>query len=258
MSKELRIFDYEGASIRTVEIDGVAWFYGKDVATVLGYSNPQKAVRDHVDAEDKGVNETFTVNGTAPVLINESGLYSLILSSKLPTARKFKHWITSEVLPQIYRSGMYLSKEAAEAYENNPELFRQMVEKCTNLEQKVSEMEKRLNREHPYSVFGHVMLANQGAISFKDAASFLCQRGIAIGQNRLFKHCRDKKLLCSRKGRQWNKPTQKALEAGLLNVEISGNFNTITVITPQGMKHLTDELMSEQFPLISLMEAQER
>ncbi len=80
---------------------------GKDVALILGYTNPQKALRDHVDEEDRTVNESFTVNGTAATLINESGLYSLILSSKLPSAKKFKRWVTSEVLPEIRKTGAY-------------------------------------------------------------------------------------------------------------------------------------------------------
>ena len=98
----------EFGEIRTVLIDGVIWFVGKDVATALGYSNPQKAIRDHVDDEDKMVNESFTLGqGSAPTLINESGLYSLIFSSKLPSAKKFKRWVTSEVLPSIRKTGNY-------------------------------------------------------------------------------------------------------------------------------------------------------
>ena len=97
----------EFGAIRTVELDGEPWLVGKDVAETLGYTNPQKAVRDHVDEEDRTVNDSFTVNGTPITLINESGLYSLVLSSKLPTARKFRRWVTSEVLPSIRRTGGY-------------------------------------------------------------------------------------------------------------------------------------------------------
>ena len=107
---ELIIFENpEFGSIRTVELDGEPWLVGKDVAEALGYTNPQKAVRDHVDEEDRTVNESFTVNGTPITLINESGLYSLVLSSKLPTARKFRRWVTSEVLPSIRRTGGYIT-----------------------------------------------------------------------------------------------------------------------------------------------------
>lgn len=103
----------EFGNIRSMEIDGEPWFVGKDVATALGYSNPQKAIRDHVDGEDKTVNESFTVNGTKPILINESGLYSLILGSKLDGAKRFKRWVTSEVLPAIRKTGAYATDSKA-------------------------------------------------------------------------------------------------------------------------------------------------
>lgn len=105
---DLMIFQSpEFGQIRTVEVDGEPWLVGKDVAQALGYSNPQKAIRDHVDEEDRTVNESFTVNGTPISLINESGLYSLVLSSKLPGAKKFRRWVTSEVLPSIRKTGGY-------------------------------------------------------------------------------------------------------------------------------------------------------
>lgn len=104
----LQIFsNAEFGDVRTLVLNNEPWFVGKDVAGVLGYSNPQKAVRDHIDDDDKTLNESFTVNGTQGVLINESGLYSLILSSKLPNAKAFKRWVTSEVLPSIRRTGAY-------------------------------------------------------------------------------------------------------------------------------------------------------
>lgn len=94
-------------AVRSLTMDGDPWFVGKDVAVSLGYANPQKAIRDHVDDEDRTVNDSFTVNGTTVALINESGLYSLILSSKLPDAKKFKRWVTSEVLPAIRKTGRF-------------------------------------------------------------------------------------------------------------------------------------------------------
>lgn len=112
---EIQIFNNpEFGEIRTLEINNEPWFVGKDIADVLGYTNPQKAIRDHVDDEDKTLNETFTVNGTSPWLINESGLYSLILSSKLPSAKSFKHWVTSEILPSIRKTGNYTAKPVDE------------------------------------------------------------------------------------------------------------------------------------------------
>lgn len=106
---ELQIFNSEEfGDIRTVTIDSEPWFVGKDVATALGYSNPQKAVRDHVSEEDRGVNEMDTPSGRQNLaIINESGLYALIFGSKLESAKRFKHWVTSEVLPAIRKTGAY-------------------------------------------------------------------------------------------------------------------------------------------------------
>ena len=104
----LRTWNFEDHEVRTVEIDGEPWFVGKDVATVLGYQNGSKALSDHVDEEDKLNNESLSSLGQrGGWLINESGLYSLILSSKLPNAKAFKRWVTSEVLPTIRKTGSY-------------------------------------------------------------------------------------------------------------------------------------------------------
>ena len=109
---ELKVFNNpEFGKGRTVEINGEPWLVGKDVAAALGYQNPQRAIRDHVDEEDKGVTEMVTPGGKQSVpIINESGLYSLVLSSKLPGAKKFRRWVTSEVLPSIRKTGHYTAK----------------------------------------------------------------------------------------------------------------------------------------------------
>lgn len=106
---ELKLFENpEFGSVRIVTINGEPWLVGKDVALVLGYTNPRKALSDHVDNEDKGVTKCDTLGGSQEMtIINESGLYSLVLSSKLPGARKFRHWVTSEVLPSIRKTGGY-------------------------------------------------------------------------------------------------------------------------------------------------------
>lgn len=106
----------EFGEIRTVEADGEPWLVGKDIAQALGYKNPQEAIRVHVDEEDKGVSEILTPGGKQSVpIINESGLYSLVLSSKLPDAKRFKRWIVSEVLPAIRKHGAYMTPETLEA-----------------------------------------------------------------------------------------------------------------------------------------------
>ena len=116
---DLQIFENpEFGSVRTVEVNGTPWLVGKDVATALGYKNPRDAITRHVDAEDKDVVKHDTPSGDQEMLIiNESGLYSLILSSKMPKAKAFKRWVTSEVLPAIREHGAYESVKAKQHIE---------------------------------------------------------------------------------------------------------------------------------------------
>ena len=121
---ELQIFENpEFGSIRTITINNEPWFVGKDVAEVLGYSNPRDALSRHVDDEDKNtvVNPDGNRGNPNMTIINESGLYSLILSSKLPTAKQFKRWVTSEILPDIRKHGAYMTPETLEAAILNPD-----------------------------------------------------------------------------------------------------------------------------------------
>lgn len=116
---DLQIFSNpEFGQVRTVEIDGTPWLVGKDVAVALGYKNPQRAIRDHVEDEDKGMTKTVTPSGEQEMLIiNESGLYSLILSSKMPKAKAFKRWVTGEVLPALRKNGVYETVKAQQHIE---------------------------------------------------------------------------------------------------------------------------------------------
>ena len=194
---ELKVFESpEFGEIRTLEIDGEPWFAGKDVAKALGYSNPQKALRDHVDSEDKTVNESFTVNGTMGILINESGLYSLILSSKLPTAKRFKRWVTNEVLPAIRKHGAYAVEEVL----NNPDM---LISALTALKQERAE-KQRLEAENaaqtkqiadmqPKVDFYDSVADSKTAIPIGNVAKVLGIRG--IGRNKLFAILRDRKVL---------------------------------------------------------------
>ena len=163
----------EFGTVRTVEIDAEPWLVGKDVAEVLGYSNPQKAIRDHVDEEDRTVNESFTVNGTMATLINESGLYALVFRSKLPWAKKFQHWVTSEVLPSIRKHGMY----AIDDLIDNPELgvraFTALMEerrKNKSLEAKVAEKQDQIKELTPKATYCDVVLMSDDLISVTEIA----------------------------------------------------------------------------------------
>lgn len=165
---ELQIFqNTEFGSVRTAAIDGEPYFVGKDVAEILGYSNPQKALRDHVDDEDKTLNESFTVNGTMGVLINESGLYSLILRSQLPKARQFKRWVTAEVLPAVRRHGMY----AIDDILANPDLaiaalqaLKEEREKRQNLELMTAVQRQQIAEMKPKVSYYDQILQNKNTV----------------------------------------------------------------------------------------------
>lgn len=138
--QEIQIFNNaEFGSVRTLEVNGEPYFVGKDVAEILGYAKPENAIATHVDNEDK---TTTLIQGTGSnyksnaVVINESGLYSLILSSKLPTAKKFKHWVTSEVLPSIRKHGAYMTPQVIEQTLTNPGFLIQLATTLKNEQEK--------------------------------------------------------------------------------------------------------------------------
>ena len=256
MTNELQVFSYNGQQVRTVEQDGGVWFVAKDVADVLGYKKTRNAVAVHVDTDDKKEAPIQGVLGGTQTmtLINESGVYSLIFASKLPEAKKFKHWVTHDVLPQIRQYGMYLSDKTLIELKKDPEAFERVLKLYAESQSEVRGLRKELNSSRPFTNLGMVVLAQKGSVTFQSGAQFLAQHGMPIGQNRLFKFCRDKKLLCSRKGRQYNKPTQIAIERGMFNLEVSGGFHATLMITPRGLMNITQMLARENYPLLILIE----
>jgi prophage antirepressor-like protein len=172
---ELKIFENEEfGSLRTMEIDGKIYFVAKDVAGILGYSNPRKAISDHVDEEDKGVTKCDTLGGNQNLtIINESGLYSLVLYSKMPNAKKFKHWITADVLPSIRQYGAYLTPDTLEKAILNPDFIIQLA---TSLKE-YQEENKNLKRENqtmlPKSQFYDEICDRNLLTNFRDTAKEL-------------------------------------------------------------------------------------
>lgn len=146
---DIQIFNNpEFGKVRTVVINNEPWFVGKDVALALGHTNPQRAIRDHVDDDDKGVTEIVTPGGKQNMpVVNESGVYALIFNSKLPTAKKFKHWVTSEVLPDIRKHGLYAKQSVIDMMLNDPD---SCIKLLTEYKQEKQEKE-RLQAELDYS-----------------------------------------------------------------------------------------------------------
>lgn len=232
MENELKVFtNNEFGGIRTCTIDGEPWFVGKDVAVILGYSNHRKALIDHVDDEDKGVTKCDTLGGSQDMtIINESGLYSLILSSKLPTAKKFKHWVTSDVLPQIRRHGAYMTDEKAYDITHNSDGLANLLQQAAEqLRQKDIEIE----RMRPKEIFSDAITASKTSILIGDLAKILKGNGIDIGQKRLFKWMRENGYLIKGNRSDRNMPTQRSMEMKLFEVKES------SYISGDGVNHIT-------------------
>lgn len=202
--------------VRTLTIDNKPYFVGKDVATILGYSNSRKALADHVDEEDKGVTKCDTLGGTQELtIINESGLYSLILSSKMPNARKFKRWVTSEVLPAIRKHGMYATDELL----NNPDIAIQAFTALKEERERRKQLEAKIEADKPKIVFADAVSVSKTSILVGELAKLIKQNGIEIGQNRLFEYLRQSGFLIGRKGNDYNMPTQHAMNMGLFEIK---------------------------------------
>lgn len=224
---EIKIFDNpEFGKVRTMEINGEPYFVGKDVAIILGYAKPENAIANHVDTEDKtltpiqGGCSTGSQNTT---IINESGLYSLILSSKLPKAKEFKRWVTSEVLPSIRKHGAYAVDELL----NDPEFAIKTFTALKEERERSKRLSEQIEADKPKVIFADSVSAAKSSILIGDLAKILKQNGVNIGQNRLFEWFRQNGFLI-KSGSSKNMPTQKAAEMGLFEVKVS------TVNNPDG------------------------
>lgn len=248
----LQIFNNpEFGKIRTVEENGEAWFVGKDVAEILGYTNPSKALTDHVDEEDKLNNESLSSLGQrGGWLINESGLYSLVLSSKLPTAKKFKRWVTSDVLPSLHKHGLY----AADELLNNPDLMIQAMEALKEERAKNKALNEKVQQDAPKVLFADSVASSHTSILIFDLAKLIRQNGVQIGGNRLFDWMRDNGYLVKRKGSDYNMPTQKSMELELFEVKetaITHSDGHVTVnrtpkVTGKGQVYFVNKFTAKQ------------
>ena len=229
---EVKIFNSkEFGDVRTVTINGEPWFVGKDVAEALGYSNTRDALVTHVADEDK--NTVVISDGKRgnpnQTVINESGLYALIFGSKLESAQRFKHWVTSEVLPAIRRTGGY----QVPAPQGKELLALAVLEAQKTIEAQSQAIE----RMKPKVIFADAVKASDSSILIGDLAKLLRQNGVDIGQKRLFEYLRNHGYLIKRKGSDWNMPTQKSMNMGLFEIKesthIDGNGCNIVTRTPK-------------------------
>jgi len=241
-------------TIRTTEIDGAPWFVGKDVAVALGYINSRKALTDHVDAEDKGVTKRDTPGGAQEMtVINESGLYALVLSSKLPGARQFKRWVTSEVLPAIRRHGMYADAPTVEKMLDDPDTMIRTLQALKEEREKRRALEQQAQADKPKVLFADAVSASHSSILVGELAKLLRQNGVDIGQNRLFAWLRDNGYLIRRTGTDYNMPTQRAMDLDLFSIKetaITRSDGSITIsktvkVTGKGQQYFVEKFLNK-------------
>lgn len=248
---EVQLFNFENHEVRSILLSDEPWFVGKDVADVLGYSNSRKAMADHVDDEDKEVltsrNVTLeNIPNRGITVVNESGLYSLILSSKLPSAKKFKRWVTSEVLPALRKTGQYQVKELS----GSELMAKALIEAQSVLAAK----DKQIEEMKPKVVFADAVATSHTSILVGELAKILKQNGIDMGQKRLFAWLREKGYLIKRQGTDYNMPTQKAMDLGLFEIKegsyVNGSGVNITTKTPKvtgkGQQYFINKFLAKE------------
>ena len=220
MNTNLQTWSYENSEIRTVEKDGEPWFVGKDVAAVLGYTDTVNAIKRHVDSEDKAGCQIATQFGIKETtVLNESGLYSLILSSKLPNAKKFKRWVTSEVLPSIRKHGAYMTDQTLEQALTSPDFLIQLATQLKEEKEQRKQLEAKVEQDKPKVLFADSVSASKSRILVGELAKILKQNGVDTGQFRLFAWLRENGYLIKREGSDYNMPTQRSVEMGLFEVK---------------------------------------
>lgn len=243
---EVKIYNSEEfGDIRTVQLNNEIYFVGKDVATALGYANPKNAVPTHVSEEDKlSTQIEYAGQRREVTVINESGLYALIFGSKLGSAKRFKRWVTSEVLPSIRKTGGYQMAQP----QGKELLALAVLEAQKTIEQQNNEIE----RMKPKEIFADAVSTSHTSILIGDLAKLLKQNGVETGQKRLFEWLRENSYLIKRKGADWNMPTQKAMELGLFEVKESTvnnpdgsvRINRTTKVTGKGQQYFINKFLS--------------
>ena len=251
MDNKLQLFSFEGNQVRALEINDDPWFVGKDAANILGYSSTANAIASHIDDEDKGVTKMMTPGGRQKLqIINESGLYSLILSSKMPNAKRFKHWVTSKVLPAIRKHGVYMTDRKAYdiTHDKSGNALADLLQQAADqLKQKNIQIEEM----KPKALFADAVATSEDDMPIGQLAGFLKQNGRDIGRNRLFKWLREHHYLCA-KGDRHNLPTQRAMDLDLFKVKErvlnnpdgSTKITITTKVTGKGQQYFINKFLS--------------
>lgn len=251
---ELQTFNFEELPVRTLTVNEEPFFVGKDVAEILGYSNTRDALYRHVDGEDKDVVKLDTLGGKqSQTIINESGLYSLIFSSKLESAKRFKRWVTSEVLPAIRKHGLYATDNVIKNTLNNPDYIINILTEYKKEKEHNLVLEQQVKENKPKVLFADSVAGSDNSILVGELAKLLKQNGIDVGQNRLFKWLRNNGYLIKKIGESYNLPTQKSMDLEILDIkkrvinnpDVSSKITRTPKVTGKGQQYFINKFLTE-------------
>lgn len=247
---KLKIFENaEFGQVRTITIDNEPWFIGKDVAIALGYKDTSDALKKHVDNDDK-LTRRFADSGQnrEMYVINESGVYALIFGSKLESAKRFKHWVTSVVLPAIRKHGAYAVDELLD----NPDMAIKAFTALKEEREKNKQLQADNARMKPKEIFADAVSTSKQSILIGELAKILKQNGYETGEKRLFTYLRNNGYLIRRKGTDYNAPTQRSMEMGLFEVKETAvthsdghtTINKTTKVTGKGQQYFINKFLA--------------
>lgn len=258
---EIQVWNYESSEIRTVQVNGEPWFVLADVCKVLELSSPHK-VADRLENDERNqipvTDSLGRYQNTA--IINESGLYTVILRSDKPQAKPFRKWVTSVVLPSIRKHGAYMTDQALEKALTNPDFLIQLAtqlkteqEQRRRLETTVTDLQKQVEQDKPKVLFADSVTASSSSILIGELAKLIKQNGVDMGQRRLFAWMRENGYLIKRCGSEYNLPTQRSMERGLMEIKetsvIHYGYTTISKtpkVTGKGQVYFINLLVGQR------------
>ena len=251
---EMIPFTYEGTPVRTLSRDGEPWFVLADLCRVLDIANVGN-VAARLDVLNIRQTEVENSRGQMrrTLIVNEPGMYEVVLRSDKTEATSFRRWITHEVLPSIRKRGMYATPAAAEAMLQDPDVLIRVLEEVKAERAKRSELEQLREVEKPKVLFADSVATSDTTILVGDLAKILKGNGLDVGANRLFAMLREDGFLIKRKGTDWNMPTQRAMELGLFKIKESSHIHSdghVTIsktpkVTGKGQTYLVNHYLKE-------------
>lgn len=253
MDNNLQTWNYENSEIRTVEKDGEPWWVLADVCKVLELTTPSR-VAERLEKDE--VSQTHTIDRMGrtqkSTIINESGLYAVILRSDKPQAKPFRKWVTNEVLPSIRKHGAYMTDQTLEQALTSPDFLIQLATQLKEEKEQRKQLEVKVEQDRPKVLFAESVSASKTSILVGELAKILKQNGVDTGQTRLFAWMRENGYLIKRRGNDYNMPTQRAMEMKLFEVKETSvtrsdghiSVNKTPKVTGKGQVYFVNKIMN--------------